>query len=275
MGNISHSLRGTAACRGDSVRTVATATRRRSRGQAEQSAKAAPSYSPTLVKDARGTRSTIFLKLLMAASGLALRGLRAGAHVRQPQGLRRARRLQRVRGAPADPGRAAAPLLRLPLGHARGARRRPPRPRLLRGGPLVAGQAGAHAQVRREEEQALDVRLPPDALGRRDAAAVHRLAPAQLLDRQGQRHRGLHQRPLRPARRLVLDVVAHRHLPRGDGDAGRPPPPRDLELDADAGPHQQPAVAHRLQAGRVRAGRDHRRSGFSLVPIFVLAGVIS
>jgi succinate dehydrogenase / fumarate reductase, cytochrome b subunit len=44
------------------VQVVSTAT--------PSSQKAAPDYSPTLVTNARGTRSTIFLKLLMAVSGL-------------------------------------------------------------------------------------------------------------------------------------------------------------------------------------------------------------
>jgi len=66
MGNISHSPRASLACRGDTVQVVATATPRHT----SASEKAAPSYSPTLVKDVSGTRSTIFLKLLMAACGL-------------------------------------------------------------------------------------------------------------------------------------------------------------------------------------------------------------
>jgi succinate dehydrogenase / fumarate reductase, cytochrome b subunit len=48
------------------VQVVPTATPRR----ASASEKAAPSYSPKLVKGVPGTRSTIFLKLLMAASGV-------------------------------------------------------------------------------------------------------------------------------------------------------------------------------------------------------------
>jgi succinate dehydrogenase / fumarate reductase cytochrome b subunit len=48
------------------VRVVATATPRHT----PAADKAAPSYSPSLVKDVSGTRSTIFLKLLMAVSGL-------------------------------------------------------------------------------------------------------------------------------------------------------------------------------------------------------------
>jgi succinate dehydrogenase / fumarate reductase cytochrome b subunit len=48
------------------VRVVATTAPRRP----SASEKAAPSYAPALSKDARGTRSTIFLKLLMAVSGL-------------------------------------------------------------------------------------------------------------------------------------------------------------------------------------------------------------
>ena len=48
------------------MRVVATTAPRRP----SASEKAAPSYAPALSKDARGTGSTIFLKLLMAVSGL-------------------------------------------------------------------------------------------------------------------------------------------------------------------------------------------------------------
>jgi succinate dehydrogenase / fumarate reductase, cytochrome b subunit len=48
------------------VQVVATAPSRRP----SASEKAAPSYAPALSKDAKATRSTIFLKLLMAVSGL-------------------------------------------------------------------------------------------------------------------------------------------------------------------------------------------------------------
>ncbi len=41
----------------------------------------------TLVKGGRASRSTITLKLLMAASGIIFIDVRARAHVRQPQGL--------------------------------------------------------------------------------------------------------------------------------------------------------------------------------------------
>jgi succinate dehydrogenase / fumarate reductase cytochrome b subunit len=54
-GDISHAPPASGRVRGDTVLDVATAT---------------PSSTPSLVKDARSTRSTIFLKLLMAASGL-------------------------------------------------------------------------------------------------------------------------------------------------------------------------------------------------------------
>ena len=78
MGNISHSRPGARECRGATVQGVATATPNRSssRPNARDTAqrKAAPSYSPALVKGSRGVRSTIFLKILMALSGLLFLG---------------------------------------------------------------------------------------------------------------------------------------------------------------------------------------------------------
>ena len=60
-----------------------------------------PAVQRSLVGQGRSTRTTIALKLLMAASGVFFIGFVLTAHVRQPQGVRWPGRVRRVRPPPA------------------------------------------------------------------------------------------------------------------------------------------------------------------------------
>ena len=92
-----------------------------------------------------------------------------------------------------------------------------------------------------------------------DAAALPRLAPAELHCRQGQRRRWRHQRPVQPAGRLLRRLVADAHLPRRDGRAGPAPAPRHVERRADPRHDQHRRGAPQRQDRRLGARRRHRR----------------
>ena len=85
---------------------------------------------------------------------------------------------------------------------------------------------------------------------------------------------GADQRPVQPAGRHVRHVVADADLPLRDARARRAPAPRHLERRPDAGPdrHRRGPATWKKIAFSVALVIS---VGFSLVPIFVLAGVIS
>ena len=182
-----------------------------------------------------------------------LHRLRARAHVRQPQGLQRPRRLQRVRRAPARDRRAAAPARRPALDPARRPDRRARRPRGLRGDPVAPGR---HGRGRRSTPSGSTTarRFSRRTMrwGGVDAPAVPRLAPAQLHHRQGQPVGRPDQRPLRPAGRHLRPVVDDAHLPRRHGRARHAPAARRVERRADPRPDQQRAGPPQRQGRRPR-----------------------
>ena len=139
-----------------------------------------------------------------------LHRLRAGAHVRQPQGVRRPRRLQRVRRAPAHASASRCSRTSGCSGCIRvGADRRAGRARDLRRGAVAPGRrrpAPARYVVKQNRASTFSSRMM--RWGGLAHPAVPGLAPAQLHDRQGQRLRRADRRPLRPARRHLRRLVA-------------------------------------------------------------------
>ena len=228
-----------------------------------------------LVKGARSTHSTIALKMLMAVSGLVFIGFVLAHMYGNLQAFaghdafnEYAEHLREI-GEPMLPHSGLLWILRVGLiaslvvhvACAVALWRRAGRARTVK----YVVKKNAHSTLV----------LALDALGRRDAAALHRLAPAELHDRQGQRRRRADRRPLRPPGRLLRDLVADAALPRRDARARRSTctTGSGARRRRSASPTTRaPAATRRCSASIVAvviAG------GFSLVPIFVLAGVIS
>ena len=142
-----------------------------------------PTSRPTLVKGARGTRSTIALKLLMAASGLLFIGfvighmygnLKAFGGDESYNGY--AEHLREL-GEPLLPHAGFLWILRVGLIVALVVH--------VVTAVMLSRRAWAarpSSTPSRRTSQLVDL-LAHDALGRRDAAALPGLAPAQLLDR--------------------------------------------------------------------------------------------
>ena len=149
--------------------------------------------TPTLVKGARSTRSTIALKMVMAVTGIVFIGyvlahmygnLKAFAgHDAFNEYAEHLREL----GEPLLPHEGALWLIRV------GAAPQPGRARVRRRRAVAPQGTRPDRQVRGQEELQLDLLLALDALGWRGAAPLHRVAPAELHRRQGQpagrRHR--------------------------------------------------------------------------------------
>ncbi len=229
----------------------------------------------TLVKNSRSTRSTIALKLLMAVSGIIFIGfvlahmygnLKAfaghDAYNEYAEHLR-------AFGEPILPREGMLWILRTVLivsllVHVAAALR-----------PVAPGQAGPPGQVRDEEEQPLHQGLAPDALGRRDHPAVHRLAPAELHHRQGERRRAA---PTNDPYNLLVDSFETWWLTL-----------IYLAAMAMLGAHLHHGIWSSLQTmGLTNNANARARAkqfgfvvaliitvGFSIVPVFILAGVIT
>ena len=165
----------------------------------------------TFVVRARSTQTTIAWKMVMAVTRVSS-WVRAAAHVRELDGVRRPRRLQRLRRAPAHSGRADAAdsgflwVLRIVL--------------------IVALVLHVWAAVKlllrvrrartvriRSRRTCVHIVLADDALGWVGAAGVRGLASDQLHHRQGQRGKRSDERSVQPAGGQLLDLVADRHLP--------------------------------------------------------------
>ncbi|CAA9414968.1 MAG: Succinate dehydrogenase cytochrome b subunit, partial [uncultured Nocardioides sp.] len=188
-----------------------------------------------------------------------LHRLRPAAHVRQPQGLRRSRLVQRVRRAPAHVRRADPAPRRTAVDGARRADHGGPHPRLRLHDAVAPRSERPAGQVRQEEAHRRDLGERVHALGRPRAPALHRVAPAALHDRQDQSCRRCHQRPVQPDGRLLRRLVDDGDLPRRDAGAGRPHPPRVLERLPDARPHQHRSLPRPRQAGLPHPGGRRRR----------------
>ena len=150
------------------------------------------------------------------------------------------------------------------------------RARVRRRGAVAPGRQGAHAALPGEAQPRLGDLLAHDALGRGGAAALPRLAPAGVHDRQGQR---------RPAAatndpyNLLVDSLPRLVARRSSTCVamvalGAAPAPRHLERRADPrldqhrrGPPHAPRPPAAVLAVVIAVG-------FSLVPLAVLFGII-
>ena len=233
----------------------------------------------TLVQGARASRSTIALKLLMAVSGIVFIGfvlLHMYGNLKVFAGHDAFNEYAdhlRTFGEPMLPVRAAcsgssgsccSSSLVVHV-YCRGRAVAPRRPRPARVKYVVKKQHRLVVSLSRLMRW-----------GGRDAAAVHHLAPAELHDRQGQRHGRRDQRPLQPAGRHLRHLVDDADLPASRWSRSA------LHLHHGIWSAAQTLGCTNTAALARRAPRARRSSlavviagGFSLVPIFVLAGVIT